>query len=143
MSIQIDAAQRSEIERHGESGYPNEICGIMLGNEQDGRKTLRELLPVENRFEAEEQYHRFLITPEEMFKAEKRARAAGFSVVGFYHSHPDHPAIASEYDRDHAWPWYSYIIVSVREGSAREMRSWTLRDDRSAFDEEQIESGEL
>src|SRR3954453_5060667 len=138
MSVQISAAQRAEIERHGASGFPNEICGVLLGKEENGHKAVHELLPIVNQFEAGGQYHRFLITPEDMFKAEKRARAAGLSVVGFYHSHPDHPAIASAYDRDHAWPWYSYIIVSVVAGSAADMRSWQLADDRSRFDEERL-----
>jgi proteasome lid subunit RPN8/RPN11 len=91
-----------------------------------------------NQFESDEQYHRFLITPQDMLRAERSARAQGVSVVGFYHSHPEAEAIASTYDRDHAWPWYSYIIVSVKEHRADELRSWTLRDDRSAFDEETV-----
>lgn len=139
MSVTITAAQEAAIRRHGEAGYPNEICGILLGKEADGHKTIHELLPIENQFEAEEQYHRFLITPPDMLRAEKQARAAGLSVIGFYHSHPEAEAVASAYDRDHAWPWYSYIIVSVRARQARDLSSWTLRDDRSAFDEERVD----
>jgi proteasome lid subunit RPN8/RPN11 len=138
MSVEITAAQDEAIRRHGAAGYPNEICGVLLGREAGGHKTVADLLPIENQFESEEQYHRFLITPGDMLRAEKTARARGLSVVGFYHSHPNAPAVASAYDRDHAWPWYSYIIVSVRDGQPHEMRSWTLRDDRSAFDEEDL-----
>jgi proteasome lid subunit RPN8/RPN11 len=138
MSVEITGEQDAAIRAHGEAGFPNEICGVLLGREADGHKTVTGLLPIENQFESDEQYHRFLITPQDMLRAERSARAQGVSVVGFYHSHPEAEAIASNYDRDHAWPWYTYIIVSVKQGRADEMRSWTLRDDRSAFDEEPV-----
>jgi proteasome lid subunit RPN8/RPN11 len=141
MSVEITAAQDEAIRHHGAAGYPNEICGVLLGREVGGHKTVADLLPIDNQFESEERYHRFLITPQDMLRAEKTARAQGLSVIGFYHSHPNAEAVASAYDRDHAWPWYSYIIVSVRDQQAREMRSWTLRDDRSAFDEETLTVG--
>jgi proteasome lid subunit RPN8/RPN11 len=73
-------------------------------------------------------------------EAEKSASAQGLEVIGWYHSHPDHPARPSEYDRDHAWPWYSYIIVNVRAGVAQDMTSWRLKDDRSGFLEEKIDA---
>jgi proteasome lid subunit RPN8/RPN11 len=138
MSVEITGEQDAAIRAHGEAGFPNEICGVLLGREADGHKTVTGLLPIENQFESDEQYHRFLITPQDMLRAERSARAQGVSVVGFYHSHPEAEAIASNYDRDHAWPWYTYIIVSVKQGRADELRSWTLRDDRSAFDEEPV-----
>jgi proteasome lid subunit RPN8/RPN11 len=138
MSVEITGEQDAAIRAHGEAGFPNEICGVLLGREADGHKTVTGLLPIENQFKSDEQYHRFLITPQDMLRAERSARAQGVSVVGFYHSHPEAEAIASNYDRDHAWPWYTYIIVSVKQGRADEMRSWTLRDDRSAFDEEPV-----
>jgi proteasome lid subunit RPN8/RPN11 len=138
MSVESTGEQDAAIRAHGEAGFPNEICGVLLGREADGHKTVTGLLPIENQFESDEQYHRFLITPQDMLRAERSARAQGVSVVGFYHSHPEAEAIASNYDRDHAWPWYTYVIVSVKQGRADEMRSWTLRDDRSAFDEEPV-----
>ncbi len=138
MSVEITAEHEGAIRQHGEAGFPNEICGVLLGREHAGHKTVVELLPIENQFESDEQYHRFLITPTDMLRAERLARGKGLSVVGFYHSHPEAEAIASAYDRDHAWPWYSYIIVSVKARAADELRSWTLRDDRSAFDEETV-----
>jgi proteasome lid subunit RPN8/RPN11 len=138
MSVEITGEQDAAIRAHGEAGFPNEICGVLLGREADGHKTVTGLLPIENQFESDEQYHRFLITPQDMLRAERSARAQGVSVVGFYHSHPEAEAIASNYDRDHAWPWYTYIIVSVKQGRADELRSWTLRDDRSAFEEEPV-----
>ena len=89
MSVEITAAQDAAIRAHGEAGWPNEICGVLLGREAGGHKTVTDLLPIENQFEADEQYHRFLITPQDMFRAEKQARGQGLSVVGFYHSHPE------------------------------------------------------
>ena len=69
----------------------------------------------------------------------KPPRHKGWTLIGWYHSHPDHPAKPSEYDREHAWPWYSYIIVSVQNGNPRDMTSWRLQDDRSAFVAEEVE----
>jgi proteasome lid subunit RPN8/RPN11 len=83
--------------------------------------------------------NRFSVTSEDVREAEKAASDRGIEVVGWYHSHPDHPAAPSEYDRDHAWPWYSYIIVSVADGQPQEMTSWRLGDDRSQFTGEDLE----
>ena len=85
-----------------------------------------------------EQYHRFLITAEDMMQAELDARKLGLEIVGFYHSHPDHPARPSDYDRDHALPFYSYIILRVAEGSPELMTSWQLQLSREAFDSEEL-----
>jgi proteasome lid subunit RPN8/RPN11 len=81
---------------------------------------------------------RFLVQPQDYRDAEKQARALGADLLGFYHSHPDHPARPSQYDLDHAWPFFSYVIVAVRAGQPEAMTSWRLRDDRSAFDEEEL-----
>lgn len=139
MTTHLTTGASEEIARHGERGYPNEICGLLLGKEQNGRRLISALMPVENRFQSEEQYHRYLITPDDMFRAEQLARQSRLDVLGVYHSHPDEEARPSEYDRDHAaWTTWSYIIVPVRGGEAREMRGWRLREDRSAFDEEDL-----
>jgi proteasome lid subunit RPN8/RPN11 len=87
---------------------------------------------------ADSRHKRYLISPRDFFEAEKEARKAGLDVIGVYHSHPDHPARPSEFDREHAFPWYSYIIVSVAQGEPRDLTSWTLREDRSAFDHEDV-----
>jgi proteasome lid subunit RPN8/RPN11 len=140
MALHITEEVRAAIAAHGERGYPNEICGLLLGNEAEGQRTIRALVPIENSFEAGEQYHRFLITPEAMFKADKEARRQRLDVLGVYHSHPNEAARPSAYDRDHAaWTAWSYIIVSVQQTGAAEMRAWTLRDDRSQFDETELE----
>ena len=80
----------------------------------------------------------FRIDDQDYLAAERQARAAGLALLGFYHSHPDHPAVPSQYDLDHAWPFFSYIIVSVRDGVPEDMTSWRLREDRSGFDPEEL-----
>jgi proteasome lid subunit RPN8/RPN11 len=104
----------------------------------DGKITLA-VLPFANKFESGEQYHRYLITAQDMLQGEIEAEKLGLDVIGVFHSHPDHPAQASEYDREHALPWYSYLIVSVQKGRAASARSWVLSDDRAKFVEETIQ----
>jgi proteasome lid subunit RPN8/RPN11 len=118
----------------GENAFPNECCGVLIGEiDNSGLKTVKHAEAIHNAFEDGEQYHRFLITPEDMLRAEQTARAMKLDIIGFYHSHPDHPAIPSGYDKDHALPFYSYVIVSVEQGAAKELKSWELAADRSDF----------
>ncbi len=131
-----DFARR--IEREGAGAYPNECCGIMYGRDVDGRRVVEELEAVENAYDAAERYHRFTITPQTLMRAEKTAGASGRMVLGFYHSHPDHPARPSEYDREHGWPFYSYVIVSVKNGKAADLTSWVLDDETKQFDKQEI-----
>ncbi len=139
MTLNVQGCARDSITQHGEAGYPNEICGILLGKDVEGERCIRKVMPIENSFEVEEQYHRFQITPQDMFKAEKLARYEKLDVLGVYHSHPDEEARPSEYDRDHAaWSSWSYIVVSVRKGKAAGLHAWKLREDRSDFDEEDV-----
>jgi proteasome lid subunit RPN8/RPN11 len=131
-----------EISRHGERDYPHECCGLLIGSfATDGRKTVLETYPISNAREEEARHHRSLILPEELMRGERYARSKELDVVGNYHSHPDHPAIPSQYDLEHAWPTWSYIIVSVLKGSAADLRSWEMQADRSRFDEEEITKG--
>jgi proteasome lid subunit RPN8/RPN11 len=139
MTLYITNEALEQIRSAGEGGYPDEVCGLMLGRDETAGRTVTALVPVANSFEGQEQYHRYLITPADMFRAEREARRLGLDVVGVYHSHPNAPARPSEYDRDHAaWTTWSYVIVSVQEGHAGEVRAWTLRDDRSAYDEDDL-----
>ncbi|MGH9774714.1 MAG: Mov34/MPN/PAD-1 family protein [Candidatus Acidiferrales bacterium] len=125
------------IRAHGAETYPNECCGALLGREDaEGREVLG-LLPLINR-RADSPQNRFSLTPEDVRGAENAAREKGWDLIGWYHSHPDSPARPSEYDREHAWPWFSYIIVSVVNREAREIFSWRLSEDRSAFAPEEI-----
>lgn len=142
MTIKLTTELITAIARHSEQDYPNECCGILLGADAGTTRTVLALLPQTNQSDAEEQFHRFLITPEMMRAAEKAARAQKLDVLGFYHSHPEDEARPSNFDRDHAWPWYSYIVARVHDHNYEHMASWRLRDDRSDFDEESIVSDE-
>ena len=128
------------IRAHGVETYPHECCGALLGrDDEDGREVLA-LVPLTNRRD-DSPRNRFSITPEDVRLAEQKARERGLELIGWYHSHPDSPARPSEYDREHAWPWYSYIIVCSEKQDTREMTSWRLADDRASFAPEAIDIG--
>jgi proteasome lid subunit RPN8/RPN11 len=154
MSLKLTSQHLQVIRRHGARDYPNECCGIILGTADNDAKRVSEIVPLSNlRHDAqraqellpleepgrESERNRFLIDPHEQLKVEKDARTRGLDVLGYYHSHPDHPARPSIYDREHAWPWYSYVIVSVEHGEARALTSWVLCEDWSHFEEEAVE----
>ena len=138
--IEIDAEHLADIRQHGERDYPFECCGLMLGRFVDGQKKVVETYAISNAREEEAKRNRFLIRPEELMRGEKYAREKGLDVVGFYHSHPDDRAVPSQYDLEHAWPTYSYIVVAVEKGQAVDLRSWEMESDRSKFNEEEIVS---
>lgn len=137
--IRIPKEQLVEIREHGVRDYPYECCGLLLGRFTEDGKTVKETYPISNAREESAKRNRFLITPEELMKGERYARSRDLEVVGFYHSHPDCPAVPSRYDLDHAWPTYSYIIVSTSEGDSSDLFSWEQEPDRSRFNEEKIE----
>jgi len=137
MSIKIQGEHRRAIEAHGEQTYPHECCGLMLGRVVDGTRVVEEVNPVNNA-RLDSPLNRYLIPPDEMVKGDRYARERGLDIIGFYHSHPNVAAHPSQFDLEHAWPWYSYVIVSVKEGAAAELHSWVLRDDRSQFDQEEV-----
>jgi proteasome lid subunit RPN8/RPN11 len=127
------------IDQHAAATYPEECCGVRVGRALDGEVVLVEqLLPARND-RADSRHNRFLIPPQVVLAAHKEARARGLDVVGYYHSHPDHPAVPSEFDREHAWPGLAYLIVAVDKGRAVERRSWRLTADRERFEEEPVE----
>ena len=125
---------RAAIEQHGREAYPHECCGALLG--ADNRVQAVHALP---NLTTEGPRRRFRIDDRDYLLAEREATAAGLTLLGFYHSHPDHPAVPSQYDLDHAWPTFVYPIVSVRAGEPDALRAWALRDDRSTFDERPID----
>lgn len=129
----LDPGVAEAIRRHGEETFPHECCGALVG--AGGRVTAVVALP--NTTE-EGPRRRFLVRPSDYRLAEQRAGELGGELLGFYHSHPDHPARPSQYDLDHAWPTFAYVIVSVMSGTARDMTVWFLQDDRSRFDEGEL-----
>jgi proteasome lid subunit RPN8/RPN11 len=136
--IVLNENHLSEMRAHGERDYPFECCGLMLGRFDDGHKKVIETYPISNAREEAAKRNRFLIRPEELMRGEKYARDKALDVVGFYHSHPDDRAVPSQYDLEHAWPTYSYIVVSIEKGQAADLRSWEMEPDRSRFNEEEI-----
>jgi len=140
--IQFEAQHEHEIRGHGERDYPYECCGLLFGRfAGNGVKVCYEIYPISNAREEEAKRNRFLIRPEELMRGEKEAAGKSLDVVGFYHSHPDHPAVPSQYDLEHAWPLYSYIVVAIDSGRAEDLRSWEMQTDRSRFNEEEILKG--
>lgn len=137
--LSLSPGQAQVIRLHAKQEYPHECCGALLGQVMGNDvRWVEEVVPVANEQE-ENRERRFLITPEQMMALERRAREKGLKVLGFYHSHPDHPARPSEYDREQALPWYSYLILSVQKGKPAEMHCWRLLDDRSDFEREQMQ----
>jgi proteasome lid subunit RPN8/RPN11 len=137
---------------HAESTYPQECCGLLLGKLSQDSKTLVEVVATENTWSAEavesfqeidatldsgtNRNSHYTIAPEVILKAQREARDRQLDIIGIYHSHPDHPAVPSEFDRLCAWQPYSYIIVSVQQGKAGELQSWGLDDDHQFQPEE-------
>jgi proteasome lid subunit RPN8/RPN11 len=136
-SLTISDRVDREIRAHGQQTYPHECCGALVG--RDNQVTAFVALP--NTTE-EGPRRRFLVRPADYREAERRASELGAELVGFYHSHPDHPARPSQYDLDHAWPTFAYIIVAVAAGAAADMTVWFLKDDRSIFEEGSLHHGE-
>ena len=154
MVLRIKEAQMEAIRQHGAQDYPRECCGVMLGEVNGVRKVVgeivplvnlrsdparaQELLPVDDPVRETER-NRFLIDPLDQLRVEKHARARGLDVLGYYHSHPDHPARPSIYDREHAWPWYSYVIVSIEQGIIKDLTCWVVAEGGGMFCPEQVE----
>ena len=137
--LKIRETLLQKIHAHGVETYPHECCGALLGRDGEGSREIIDLLPLANR-RVDSSRNRFELTPDDVRLAERTAAGKHLDLLGWYHSHPDAPARPSEFDRDHAWPWYSYIIVSVLKGEPRDTTSWRLRDDRSGYEPEAIES---
>lgn len=128
MSLRLPESLAEEIRRHGEAAYPAECCGALVGRIEGEAKEVVRLAPAVNR--RTDDPHRYLIVPDDLRRLEAEVRAAGLEIVGYFHSHPDHPAAPSAFDADHAWPWYSYVIVRIDRGRGAELASWVLADDR-------------
>jgi proteasome lid subunit RPN8/RPN11 len=153
MTLIIKAAQIQTIYHHAENVYPEECCGILLGTIDKLAKTVVEVIPTDNAWEQSElvvgvasplencdrtKTSRYTISPQDIFQAQKRARDLQLNIIGFFHSHPDCPAIPSSCDRDRAWDVYSYPIVSVIQGKVSDLQSWVL-DSAGIFQKEEIQ----
>jgi proteasome lid subunit RPN8/RPN11 len=163
--LKIAPQAAAVIRAHAEEGYPLEICGFLVGTAEEAVRTVREAWPVPNaweedpeqrskmlaamegegaaataeRWEAAGEGRRYLISPQDILGSMKRAREAGLDLVGIYHTHPEHPAVPSDFDRDAAWPDWSYVILSVRGGKVADFRSWVLDEEARQFAEELVE----
>jgi len=126
------------IQVHGEQAYPDEGAGFLLGDAAENRRVLR-IQPLANAREDTARRTRYLIRPEDYLQAEKEADRLKLTLLGVFHSHPDHPNLPSDYDREWAQPYFSYIITSIQKGKALASRSWRLLEDRTSFFEEPIQ----
>ena len=140
--LTLPNALREQIEQDGIAAYPNECCGILVGRDLDGgrRRVVERIVAMANAFDPQERYHRFTIDPLTLAQADDSAAAEGKAVIGFYHSHPDHPARPSEYDRTHVPPWnfYSHVIVAIEKKVPAAMTCWVFNEESEQFDEQAI-----
>jgi len=134
LTVRIPAPLIETIKSEAEETYPEECCGILIGTANGTGKKVSRLFVTQN-VHSDNKARRFMISPEDFKNAEKTAREEDAEIIGFYHSHPDHPAVPSDHDREYAWPWYLYLIVSVEDGNSSSIKGWQLRDDREDYDE--------
>lgn len=140
MTLHLSPDLLVQIWAHGEAQYPDEGAGLLLGTLDGDTRRVTTIRPLGNAFEPDDRYHRYRLEAAEMLAGELEAERLGLEVVGVFHSHPDHPATASDFDREWALPWYSYLITSILQGRAAESRSWRLTDDRSQVLEEALDA---
>lgn len=139
MTLVIPEGILSRIHRHGEQAYPEEGAGLLLGKHRSSDQQVSEIVSLTNTREESARHNRYQLSPQDYLKGEELADDMGLEVLGVFHSHPDHPNRPSEFDRQWAWPNFSYLITSVMEGEASGSRSWRLNDDRASFSEEELE----
>jgi len=141
MNILLTSALQARIFQQMEATYPNEGGGFLLGTPEGDSVRIEDIIQIANVYASEEQYHRYAMTPQDWARLEDEADERGLTLVGYYHSHPDSPAIPSVFDRDHALPNFVYIITSVQAGKAVDMRVWRLQGDRAQFDAQALVVG--
>ncbi len=137
MTLRLPGALLEQIQRQGERAYPAECCGVLGGRPSGGHKDVVRLAPAVNR--RTDDPHRYLIAPDDLRRLDGELKMEGLEIVGYYHSHPDHPAAPSGFDTEHAWPWYSYLIVRIDHGRAAEAASWVLDDEQPRMHPESLE----
>ena len=139
MTLRVRRPVMDAIGRHLEAGYPNEACGALIGRAGDGTRPHEalEFRPMRNTVQ-DRPWDRYILDPLEQLRVQKDAEARGLEIIGFVHSHPDHPPRPSEFDTEHAWPFYSYIVASVAQGRMAEARAWRLDEGAKVFREESL-----
>lgn len=140
MTVRLPTEMRKRIFEQMESAYPDEGGGFLLGKLENNETVIRNIVQVDNVFEKEEQHHRYAMRPQDWMRLEDAADVQCLLLVGYYHSHPDSLAMPSEYDRVHALPNFVYLIASVIDAKAVDLRAWKLKADRSAFVSETLRS---
>ena len=138
MTLFLSKSILDKIHANGSAAYPEEGAGLLLGRVDGDRREVVSILALGNAREDTARHNRYLLTPQDMLRGEQAAARLGLDVIGVFHSHPDHPNRPSEFDREWALPWFSYVITAVHSGRALESRCWQLREDRAEFLEEKI-----
>ena len=131
MPVLIRNSDLQFIMSHAKSTYPEECCGFLLGLDSVVR-TVERIVSVQN-VNQDSRRNRYNIDPKDLIRADEEARRSNMSLIGIYHSHPDAPAQPSQFDLAHAWPWYTYLLLSVQNGQPKDVAAWNLSEDRSAF----------
>jgi len=132
--LSIAQSALETIKQTGAAGYPEEGCGLLIGEDASGVRKILEARPAENT-RPDSRASRYTIEPQLILETERELNGSPRSLVGYFHSHPDHPPQPSQYDQENAWPWYTYIIVAVQQGVPQEIRAFTLEEDRETFTE--------
>jgi proteasome lid subunit RPN8/RPN11 len=149
MAIELNQEQRKQVEQHGAEAYPHECCGFLLGRQENGVSEIVEVARVPNVWQSLEENpyevraedslrNRSLVDPKDYLRIDRDAREKGLDIISFYHSHPDHPARPSEFDRKHAVPFLIYVILAVVKGIPRDLTAWLLSEDGARFLPEEI-----
>jgi len=138
MTLEIDSGLLNQIHAHVEAVYPEEGAGFLMGKVHGDNRRVTGIMCLTNAREESARYNRYLLVPADYLRGEEQADRLGVTLLGVFHSHPDHPNRPSEFDRNWALPWFLYLITNVHGGQARESRVWKLSEDRSAFIEEQL-----
>ncbi len=136
--LRLDARERAQLAAHAHRAYPAECCGALIGRQHGTTREVVRVVEMENRTTSDAR-RRYTIDPEALLQADQEAREAGLDLLGFYHSHPDHPAVPSETDRAEAWPHYAYLILGVVDGEVSDMRAWTLDREGGSFQPEPLD----
>lgn len=134
--IELPKAIVAAIVEHARDAAPEECCGFLIGSEREPRRVV-EARRARNVAE-EDRRRRYRVDPVELLHADEDARAKRLDLIGIYHSHPDHPAVPSEYDRTHAVTWYTYVIQGIVDREPGELTAWRFDGSKGRFEPEDL-----